>query len=70
MLFLYTTFGRTKLIIAGATIVLGLWAMLFSAAISSCRTCRQGTKMLYGESLNCNRRRTSQETARRRCWRG
>lgn len=33
MSFLYVTFGRTKLIIAGATIVLGLWVMVFSLAM-------------------------------------
>ncbi len=33
MSFLYVTFGRTKLLIAGATLVLGLSAIVFSAAM-------------------------------------
>ena len=32
MSFLYTTSGRTKLIITGVTIVLAVWVMVFSAA--------------------------------------
>jgi hypothetical protein len=33
MSFIYTTSGRTKLIIAGVTIVLAVWAMAFSLAM-------------------------------------
>jgi len=33
MSFIFVTTGRTKRIIAGATIVLGLWVMVFSLAM-------------------------------------
>jgi hypothetical protein len=33
MSFLYVTFGRTKLVVSVATMVLGLWVIVFSAAM-------------------------------------
>ena len=33
MSFLYTTTGRAKIIVAAATIVLGLWVIVFSVAV-------------------------------------